>query len=347
MHQQDLAEHQLPHGADLDELEEAALERRGGLRDARVLHARAGRLGEAGLRELAFLLGELVARYVHRVGGRLVDQVDHELARAADVLERMLHGPVGARIDADHAQRWLLREHVEEGEGRAVGDAVRAARRNPCDRPGNDQADEQLVALQRRQFAQHQVHRPQDKYNRRAYPRMVHMLATALSKRLKLKTPIFQAPMAGVTTPELVLAVGKAGALGGFGAAYTEPAALKDAVGKVRAAAPDLPIHINLFVEAPPPEPSAQELRAAAAALAPAFESLKVKIPEKLPPPYCPDLSAQIENALALRPAVLSSHFNPFAPEVIKEARKLGILIAGSATTLEEAQRQEALGVDL
>jgi nitronate monooxygenase len=176
---------------------------------------------------------------------------------------------------------------------------------------------------------------------------MVHMLATALSKRLKLKTPIFQAPMAGVTTPELVLAVGKAGALGGFGAAYTEPAALKDAVGKVRAAVPDLPIHINLFVEAPPREPSAQELRAAAAALAPAFESLKVKIPEKLPPPYCPDLSAQIENALALRPAVLSSHFNPFAPEVIKEARKLGILIAGSATTLEEAQRQEALGCDL
>jgi nitronate monooxygenase len=173
------------------------------------------------------------------------------------------------------------------------------------------------------------------------------MLLTPLCKRLRLRTPIFQAPMAGVTTPELVIAVGKAGALGGFGAAYTEPAALKEALAKVRAAGPDLPIHINLFVEPAPPEPSAQELRAAAAALAPVFELLKVGVPEKLPPPYCPDLSAQIENALALRPAVLSSHFNPFAPEVIKEARKLGILIAGSATTLEEAQRLEALGVDL
>jgi nitronate monooxygenase len=78
----------------------------------------------------------------------------------------------------------------------------------------------------------------------------------------------------------------------------------------------------------------------------PAFKGLGVPIPETLPPPYCPDLSAQIETALALRPAVLSFHLNPFSPEVIREAKKRGILVGGSATTLEEAQALEALDMD-
>src|SRR5688572_5144048 len=111
------------------------------------------------------------------------------------------------------------------------------------------------------------------------------MLTTALAKRLNLKAPIFQAPMAGVTTPELVIAVGKAGALGGFGAAYTEPAALKDAVAKVRAAA-NVPIHINLFVEPQPAPVSDEALRAAAEALTPVFAQLEMKPPEHLTPPY-------------------------------------------------------------
>src|SRR5688572_12885771 len=130
------------------------------------------------------------------------------------------------------------------------------------------------------------------------------MRSTPLMDRLGLRAPVFQAPMAGVTTPELVLAVGRAGALGGFGFAYTEPEAIRAAVGKVRAAA-DVPVHINLFVERPAPTVGADQLRAAAAAIAPAFQALNVRIPEELAPPYCPDLSAQIEAALALRPAVL------------------------------------------
>ena len=119
------------------------------------------------------------------------------------------------------------------------------------------------------------------------------MINTSLAKRLNLRVPIFQAPMAGVTTPELVIAVGKAGALGGFGAAYIEPAALKEAVAKVRAAA-DVPIHVNLFVEPQPAPVSDEALRAAAKALAPVFTQLEMKPPAHLPAPYAPDLSAQI-----------------------------------------------------
>jgi nitronate monooxygenase len=171
-------------------------------------------------------------------------------------------------------------------------------------------------------------------------------LSTALSRRLQLGTPIFQAPMAGVTSPELVAAVGQAGALGGFGFAYTEPAAMQAAVEKTRAIA-NVPIHINLFVEAVPIEPDAATLRAAAKAIAPAFEALGLTPPDRLAAPFCPDLFAQIETAIALRPTMLSSHFNVFAPEVIRAARAQGIVIACSATTLEEARALEAAGVDV
>jgi nitronate monooxygenase len=170
-------------------------------------------------------------------------------------------------------------------------------------------------------------------------------MLTPFSRKLGLKVPIFQAPMAGATVPELVLAVGRAGALGGFGFAYTEPAAMREAVEKVRKSA-DVPIHINLFVERPAPPVSKEALAEAVQRVRPFYEALKLPIPETLPPPYCPDLTAQVEMALSLRPALLSFQFHPFAPEVLREAKKLGIPVGGAATTLEEAERIDALGAD-
>jgi nitronate monooxygenase len=170
-------------------------------------------------------------------------------------------------------------------------------------------------------------------------------MLTPFARKLGLKVPIFQAPMAGATVPELVLAVGRAGALGGFGFAYTEPAAMKEAVEKVRKNAA-VPIHINLFVERPAPPVSREALAEALERVKPFYDALKLPVPETLPPPYCPELSAQIEMALSLKPAALSFHFHPFAPEVFREAKRLGIPVGGSATTLEEAERIDALGAD-
>ena len=170
-------------------------------------------------------------------------------------------------------------------------------------------------------------------------------MLTPFASKLGLKVPIFQAPMAGATVPELVLAVGRAGALGGFGFAFTEPASMREAVEKVRKSA-DVPIHINLFVERPAPPVSKEALAEALARVKPYYDALKLPVPEALPPPYCPDLSAQVEAALSLKPALLSFQFYPFAPEVVREAKRLGIPVGGAATTLEEAERIDALGAD-
>ena len=77
-------------------------------------------------------------------------------------------------------------------------------------------------------------------------------LATPLCTLLGTRLPIIQAPMAGgITTPALVAAASKAGALGSFGFAYTQPEAMARDVEAVRALT-DAPINLNFFVNAQP-----------------------------------------------------------------------------------------------
>src|SRR5882672_4629044 len=74
------------------------------------------------------------------------------------LLEICIAFAVAARIDADDAERRVLREHVEEGERRAVGNSVLTPGRDPRDRPRDDEADEQLVALVRRDVGELEMH---------------------------------------------------------------------------------------------------------------------------------------------------------------------------------------------
>ncbi|MBO1915462.1 nitronate monooxygenase, partial [Microvirga sp. 3-52] len=52
---------------------------------------------------------------------------------------------------------------------------------------------------------------------------------------LHMKSPIIQAPMAGVTTPEFVAACAEAGALGSIGAGYLSAAATRKFIREVKA----------------------------------------------------------------------------------------------------------------
>lgn len=67
-------------------------------------------------------------------------------------------------------------------------------------------------------------------YNKR---RSLKVLETDLTRTLKIRYPIFQAPMAGgVSTPELVAAVSNAGGLGNLGGGYLTPEQLRSEIQK-------------------------------------------------------------------------------------------------------------------
>ncbi len=171
-------------------------------------------------------------------------------------------------------------------------------------------------------------------------------LHTPLCDVLGTRLPIIQAPMAGgVTTPALVAAAAKAGALGSFGFAYTQPEAMQRDVDAVRALT-DAPINLNFFANAQPATIAPESQRGAIDAVAGYYQALGLPAPTPVRAPYAPDLNAQLSMAEDIKPAVVTFHLNDLPAEKLQRLRALGIKTGGSATCVAEALHLEALGVD-
>lgn len=171
-------------------------------------------------------------------------------------------------------------------------------------------------------------------------------LRTPLCEALGLRTPIIQAPMAGgPSTPALVAACTKAGALGSFGHAYTQPEGMRKDVAAVRAQT-DAPININLFAAPLPPAIAAEAQQAAITALAPYYEEVGLPPPAPVAPPFAPELERQLDTVMELRPAVVTLHLGNIDVERIRAFQRAGIRVGTSATCVAEAQEAEARGID-
>jgi nitronate monooxygenase len=163
---------------------------------------------------------------------------------------------------------------------------------------------------------------------------------------LAITLPILQAPMAGVSTPEMAAAVSEAGGLGalGLGAETVEGAARMMAATRALTARP---IHVNLFCHAPAtarPHIEAQWI----ARLQPAFAALEAQPPAALHEIYQSFRGHDAMTALLLdlRPAVVSFHFGLPNEDQIAALRQAGILLLASATSLPEAETIAAAGLD-
>jgi len=65
-----------------------------------------------------------------------------------------------------------------------------------------------------------------------------------------------------------------------------------------------------------------------------------------VPPPYAPDLAAQVEMVLDVRPAVLTLHLGDLPAATVARLRGVGIRLGGAATSVKEARHLEGLGAD-
>jgi nitronate monooxygenase len=161
---------------------------------------------------------------------------------------------------------------------------------------------------------------------------------------LGIDHPIIKAPLAGAgDTPELVAAVSEAGGLGILGAAYLQPEAIRAAARRIR----DLttrPFGLNLF--APLQPAPVLDTALALQRLAPWFEELSLPPPAELPTQPHPDFGAQLEAVLASAPALFSFAFGEIPAEAVEAARRQGIFLLGTATTVEEAVGLRRSGVD-
>jgi len=169
-------------------------------------------------------------------------------------------------------------------------------------------------------------------------------LPTMLTERLGLNHPIIQAPMAGGgDSPALVAAVSEAGGIGVFGAAYLAPAQIAEAAKSIRERT-RRPFGLNLFSPLPTPE-RPKDFAPAIARLAPYYVELGLPPPE-VPAPPTYSFDDQFAAVLESGAAMFSFTFAPVPSQTIAAAKAKGMVVAGTATTVEEAVALEKLGVD-
>src|SRR6478735_12415967 len=152
---------------------------------------------------------------------------------------------------------------------------------------------------------------------------------TELVRRLGIRLPILQAPMAGGwTTPQLVAQVCEAGGLGSIAGAMLSPDALRAEIAAVRSLT-GLPFAVNLF--APVPAPSDRGL---------AGWALLSGVPVPTVPRPAFGFSDQLAVVLQERVPVLSFTFG------IPPLADVDCFTIGTATTVAEAVALADAGVD-
>jgi len=169
-------------------------------------------------------------------------------------------------------------------------------------------------------------------------------MSSDLLRKLGIANPIIQGPMAGgPTTPELIAAVSNAGGLGSLGAAYLAPDQITESIRRIRALT-DRPFLVNLFAGGwrtdlqfdPAPM---------LALLSEIHETLGLPAPEL--PPVSPDpFPAQLEAVLEARPPIFNFTFGIPDRDAVSRLKSRGIVVIGTATTLDEARLLADAGVD-
>lgn len=169
----------------------------------------------------------------------------------------------------------------------------------------------------------------------------------AFCERLALTHPLIQAPMAGVSTLALAIAVSRAGALGSLATGATADAGIvAQQLTKLQAAS-DKPFNVNVFCHEPA-APNPDHDAAWLAYLRPFFEELGSEPPASLSEVY-PSFRVNEELLrvlVAACPRVVSFHFGLPTAAQAAALRQAGCVLLACVTSVAEGQAALALGVD-
>ncbi|MEZ3500350.1 NAD(P)H-dependent flavin oxidoreductase [Pantoea sp. KPR_PJ] len=167
-----------------------------------------------------------------------------------------------------------------------------------------------------------------------------------LCQALQLSFPLIQAPMAGVSTPELAAAVSNSGALGSVSVGASDPSRARLMLTQLRALT-RAPFNVNLFCHTPPLRDAARE-NAWIARFKPLFARFGATPPASLEEIYpCFHAgSPMAEVILHAAPAAVSFHFGLPEQAFIDQLKQNGIVTLASATSVDEARQIAAAGID-
>lgn len=161
-------------------------------------------------------------------------------------------------------------------------------------------------------------------------------------EKLEMRHPIIQAPMAGVTTPEFVAASAEAGILGSIGAGYLSAENTREFIRDVKKLTSQ-PFVVNLFVPEQP-ETSQDQLRQAYEALQPIGQ--KLGVPFWKAPLSTSEFDEQLQVIVEEGVQACSFTFGLPDEKYVKWLKDNGVMLIGTATTAEEAELAEKVGMD-
>jgi nitronate monooxygenase len=167
-----------------------------------------------------------------------------------------------------------------------------------------------------------------------------------LIRLLEIEVPILQAPMAGVSTPEMAAAVSNAGALGAIGVGATDAHGAAKMIAAFRARS-TRSLNVNVFCHVPARADTARE-SAWIERLRPRFGELAAAPPASLKEIYRSFVEddEMLATLVATRPKVVSFHFGVPSASRVRALKAAGIVLLGSATSLAEARTLADAGVD-
>jgi nitronate monooxygenase len=170
-------------------------------------------------------------------------------------------------------------------------------------------------------------------------------MSTLLDK-LGIELPIIQAPLAGISPPEMAAAVSNAGGLGSIGVGASDAETTRKMIAAVRNSTARA-FNVNVFCHRPAVADQAREA-AWLARLSPEFARYGAKPPPRLTEIYQSFLTddAKLEVLLAERPAVVSFHFGLPSQDRIEALRGAGIVLLATATNLQEGHAIAAANID-
>lgn len=160
-----------------------------------------------------------------------------------------------------------------------------------------------------------------------------------------IELPIIQAPMAGPSFSEMVVAVAEAGGLGSLPCAMMDHGQIRKELGIVRQQT-RRPINVNFFCHTPPAIDAARDARWRQL-LRPYYEEFGLDpdgpVPTSNRRPFDDGLCALVEE---FRPEIVSFHFGLPAQPLLDRVMGTGAKIISSATTVDEARWLEDHGCD-
>lgn len=166
-----------------------------------------------------------------------------------------------------------------------------------------------------------------------------------LLELLAIEHPIIQAPMAGSTSPELVIAVSEAGGLGSLPCGALTADQVRVEVAHIRSHT-RRPFNLNFFCHTPP-DPDRRALERWQTRLAPYYAELGLDAADAAPGmARVPFDAAMCELVLQLEPPVVSFHFGLPEPSLVERVKSAGCVVLSSATTVDEAVWLADHGVD-